>query len=141
MSTPVPIAVERVVRHRAGGACEYCHLPEGGLPAGGLALAHVIDHVIARQHRGASVVENLALCCIGCNLSKGPNIARLDPPSGQLTRLFHPRSDVWPEHFAYFGGVLRGLTPIGRTTTYVLGVNRRSHVAARLALINVGVRF
>ena len=52
-----------------------------------------IDHVIAEQHHGATVPENLALPCLNDNLHKGPNIAGLDPPTGLLTRLFHPRQD------------------------------------------------
>ena len=40
----------------------------------------------------------LRLCCIRCNCHKGPNIAGIDPKTGQLTRLFHPRDD-WNAHF------------------------------------------
>jgi 5-methylcytosine-specific restriction endonuclease McrA len=51
-------------RERAGHACEYCQLPEhlSDLP-------HVLDHIIARQHGGRTILSNLALCCGRCNLS------------------------------------------------------------------------
>jgi 5-methylcytosine-specific restriction endonuclease McrA len=58
-----------------------------------------IDHIIARQHAGTSDEQNLALACIHCNRFKGPNIAGLDPETGELVRLFHPRTDKWADHF------------------------------------------
>ena len=81
-------ALDGEVRRRARDLCEYCHLPQHASP-----FQHVVDHVIARQHGGATTEANLALCCGRCNLHKGPNIAGLDPVTGQLTRLFHPRED------------------------------------------------
>jgi hypothetical protein len=36
-----------------------------------------IDHIIARQHGGATELENLALACIHCNRFKGPNMLGL----------------------------------------------------------------
>ena len=95
----------------------------------------MIDHIIARQHRGPTVVENLALACGRCNASKGPNLAGIDPETGQLTRLFHPRRDSWHEHFRWTGGALVGLTSVGRTTIEVLAINHPYRVAAREVLI------
>jgi hypothetical protein len=48
-----------------------------------------IDHVIARQHGGATEFESLALACIHCNRFKGPNVAGVDPSSGDIVRLFN----------------------------------------------------
>ena len=62
------------VRRCANDACEYC-----GLPQQASVLPHQIDHIIGRQHRGTDDVENLCLCCIRCNLKKGPNLASIDP--------------------------------------------------------------
>ena len=56
-----------------------------------------LDHVIARQHGGATETENLAYACYHCNAHKGPNIAGVDPETGQLTRLYRPRRDLWEE--------------------------------------------
>ena len=81
-------ATDQMIRLRAGDLCEYCRLPQ--------SVAHVIfpiDHIIARQHGGLTVEENLAVACPSCNVHKGPNIAGLDPGTGELVRLFHPRRD------------------------------------------------
>jgi hypothetical protein len=95
--------------------------------------------VIARQHGGQTVAENLALCCGRCNLSKGPNIAGIDPRTGLLTRLFNPRQDLWMEHFRFDGPVVVGLTDVGRTTVVVLAINQASQVAVRQALLDEGL--
>jgi hypothetical protein len=58
-----------------------------------------IDHVIAQKHGGATVDSNLALACFYCNSAKGPNVAGIDPESGLIVRLFHPRTDRWTDHF------------------------------------------
>jgi len=72
-------------------------------------------------------------------LRKGPNIAGLDPLTGALTRLFHPRSDVWAEHFVWEGAFLRGTTGVGRTTIAVLNINDPDSVAVRRALKAEGI--
>src|SRR5438128_1090572 len=125
--------LEQEIRSRARDICEYCLMPESAS-----ALKHIIDHVIARQHGGQTVVENLALCCGRCNLYKGPNIAGLDPDSGRLVRLYNPRRDIWREHFRRDGATAVGLTDVGRTTIQVLMINKPYRVAARQALIEVG---
>ena len=126
--------LEQQVRTRARGLCEYCRTPQS---ASGLTFP--IDHVIARQHGGSTVSENLSLCCGRCNLSKGPNIAGIDPDTGSLTRLFHPRLDAWAEHFRYDGAIVVGLTDIGRTTVIVLAINEPYRVTARRALMEEGL--
>ena len=127
-------ALEQQVRRRARGLCEYCRMPQS---ASKLTLP--IDHIIARQHGGETVAENLALCCGRCNLSKGPNIAGLDPETKHLTRLYHPRKDKWVEHFRYEGAVMVGLTDVGRTTIAVLAMNQPHQRAVRQALMEEGV--
>lgn len=62
--------IQQAIRQRANTRCEYCGFPE--LVA---ELPLILDHIIAKQHRGKSVLENLALCCGICNRHKGPNIA------------------------------------------------------------------
>jgi hypothetical protein len=59
----------QAVRARADFRCEYCQLPETVSD-----LPHVLDHIIAHQHGGETTLDNLALCCGRCNLSKGPNL-------------------------------------------------------------------
>lgn len=71
--------------------------------------------------------------------SKGPNIAGVDPDTGQLTRLFHPRRDIWSEHFHWNGPTVCGLTAIGRVTLYVLDINDPVRIEHRRLLIEEGV--
>jgi len=98
-----------------------------------------IDHIIARQHGGTSTLDNLALACIHCNRFKGPNIASVDPDSGDIVRLFHPRRDTWSEHFFWDGPELKALTQVGRVTISLLLINDPEVVAMRKALQEEGV--
>jgi hypothetical protein len=129
-------ALEQSIRRLAADRCEYCRAPEAAT-----GLLHVIDHIIARQHGGKSDADNLALCCGRCNQFKGPNIAGIDPATGNLSRLFHPRRDNWEEHFRYDQEILIGLSPIGRATILVLAINMPIRIAARRALIESGLQF
>jgi HNH endonuclease len=122
-------SLEQIIRNLAGNRCEYCKIPQG--PP---RMRHVLDHVIATQHGGQTVTSNLALCCPRCNQFKGPNIAGIDPDTGQLTRLFHPRTDIWAAHFRYRDIILLGLTDVGRTTVAVLAINQPMRLLARQAL-------
>jgi hypothetical protein len=119
----------RHVRERAAGRCEYCQLPAALHPA-----PFQIDHIIAKQHGGASGPGNLALACIHCNRYKGPDIAGIDSETGELIRLFHPRADDWNGHFRWNGTEIQPLTPIGRVTVRVLFMNDPEVVLLRSTL-------
>jgi len=94
--------------------------------------------VIPKQHRGKDVLSNLALACPFCNEHKGPNLAGIDPKSGKMLRLFHPRKDRWDEHFHWRGARFIGATDVGRTTIAVLAINHPLQLAVRQALIELG---
>ena len=126
-------ALQKHVWQRAGAACEYCRLPQLFDP-----LPFQIDRVIAEQHDGLAVPENLALACLFCNKHKGPNIAGIDPQSKRLTRLFHPRRDKWHRHFHWDGPRLIGRTAVGRTTIHVLAINHPQNISLREALMENG---
>ena len=130
----------KAVRERARHACEYCLLPEQDHPGEFFveAIAFEIEHIIPRQHRGRTVWRNLAFSCLRCNKSKGPNLAGLDPHSGKLTPLFHPRRHKWAYHFRLDGPYIVGRTPIGRVTVYVLNMNHPLRVELRRQLIEEG---
>ncbi len=98
-----------------------------------------MDHIIAEKHHGPTTAENLAWACFSCNLHKGPNIAGIDPVTGKLTPLFHPREHVWAAHFEWQGPWLRGRTAIGRTTVVVLEINTADGIAVRTSLIEEGL--
>lgn len=108
--------------------------------AGGVRSAAVqIDHIIAEQHGGQSVFENLAWSCLHCNKHKGPNIASIDPLTGQLVPLFHPRQQKWQRHFSWDGPILIGRTRSGRATIRVLAINDPDLAAFRAELMDEGV--
>jgi hypothetical protein len=111
----IPASLRAAVRTRANNCCEYCLVPDLGT-----FFSHEPDHIIASQHGGQTVLENLALACIQCNRQKGPNIASVDPETKRTTALFNPRLDRWVEHFRIDGVHIIGLTPVGRATTALL---------------------
>jgi hypothetical protein len=125
--------IRDLVRRRAQDACEYC-----GLPQQASVLPHQIDHIIGRQHHGSDGPENLCLCCIRCNLKKGPNIASLDPRTRLVTALYNPRLHSWDDHFRIVDAHLVGVTPEGRTTVDLLDVNSEDRVRLRRVLIRRG---
>ena len=127
-------ALEDLVRARAADRCEYCHLVQSQHP-----WRFEIDHIIAEQHGGTAEPNNLAMCCPKCNRHKGPNISGIDPDTAAVVALFHPRKQIWTEHFKWNGPLLIGLTPIGRATINTLKMNDPVRIALRQALIDEGV--
>jgi hypothetical protein len=115
--------------------CEFCHLPQHGHDE-----HFSIDHIIARKHGGGGDdEENLALCCLRCNLCKGTNLSGLDPLDGSVVTLFSPRRDVGGDHFRWNGTTLVGSTPAGRATVEVLVMNAPERVRLRRALLEEGL--
>lgn len=80
----------------------------------------------------------MALSCYRCNAFKGDNISGIDPETGKLTRLFHPRRDAWRRHFKWDGPVLVGRTAVGRTTIKVLNINSPQQLELRQVLLLAG---
>jgi hypothetical protein len=97
-----------------------------------------IDHSIAAT-RGPTELENLALARIRCNRFKSPNIAGVDPDSGEVVRLFHRHRDSRTEHFAWNGPQLKALTQIGRVTIALLLINDPEIMALWKTLQEEGV--
>lgn len=97
-----------------------------------------IEHIIAKKHVSDDSDENLCLACASCNLHKGTNIAGLDPDSGQITPLFHPREHNWDDHFMWEGPYLRAKTASARATIHVLRINSAENLELREALISEG---
>ena len=118
---------------RAQSRCEYCKLRQFGY-----RLPFQIDHILARQHGGATEFENLALSCFHCNRYKGSNIAGWDAKGSQLVRLFHPRVDDWVNHFRVVDFWIVGTTPTGRVTASLLNMNSPSQVLLRQELWEQG---
>lgn len=119
-----------IVRERANHRCEYCLLLQQHS-----AVKHHIEHIRPKQHGGTDTLENLALSCQRCNLTKGTNLVGIDPLTGNPSPLFHPRRDRWAEHFKLRGTVIDGLTPIGRATVQLLAMNDSRRLDLRLELL------
>lgn len=122
-------ATRNLVRNRAKRRCEYCGLRQSAVP---LVPFH-IEHIIARQHGGTDDSSNLAFSCHHCNLHKGPNLAGIDPETGQMVALYNPRLDTWAEHFEVQSLTIVGITLVGRTTVCVLAMNAPSQLDIRSA--------
>lgn len=136
MGTDIGPDLRQLVSERAGNRCEYCRLPEA------FALhRHEPDHIVARQHGGDSGSDNLAWACFRCNRHKGPNVGSFDPLTGQLTPLYHPRTQSWADHFDFQAGRIEPLTPEGRVTVNLLRLNQPERVSERRLLFEAGVSF
>jgi hypothetical protein len=129
----VDTATRDFVRRRARNRCEYCLLRQAHSE-----LTHHIEHIVARQHGGRDEVENLALACHRCNLRKGPNLTGVDPISRKLVPIFHPRRDRWAEHFLPRGVRIEGISPVGRATVQLLGMNDARRLELRSELLAHG---
>lgn len=115
-----------MIRQRAEGRCEYCHIPD--------ELSHLpfhVEHIVAVVHEPNHHESNLAWACPHCNAHKGPNLSTIDPSTGQKVDLFNPRRDVWDEHFSLQGYLIVGSTPIGRGTLQLLKMNAPLRVELR----------
>jgi hypothetical protein len=129
----VPAELRRLVIERALGCCEYCLLHQDHTD-----FSHQVDHIIALKHRGLTVLINLALACLECNLLKGSDLASIDPLTREIVPLFNPRRQIWHEHFTFQAEMIVGLTPTGRTTVSLLQFNRSDRASQRRNLIKLG---
>jgi hypothetical protein len=134
MNEHIPASLARQVRRRARNICEYCKLPQVSQEA-----AFHVDHIRPRVRRGATTLANLALACVTCSLWKGARERARDIQTERVAKLFHPRRDVWSNHFRWTRGWrLVGLTPTGRATIAALGMIRPAIVAIRRVLVQLG---
>jgi hypothetical protein len=126
-------AARDLVRRRAAERCEYCRLHQENSE-----LNHHVEHIVAKQHGGPDDPNNLALACHRCNLHKGPNLTGIDPQTGQVVPLFHPRRDRWSEHFVFAGARLEGISATGRATVQVLAMNDVRCLEVRREVLKYG---
>lgn len=100
----------------------------------------VVDPIFPLSRGGPTVFENLCFSCHRCNGQKGITTHRLDPLTGQNTRLYHPRTDKWGDHFRWDndGLYLLALSAIGRVTLLTLPMNNDEILDARRKWVSVG---
>ncbi len=122
----------RRVHERADFQCEYC---QTGQRVTGQAM-HV-EHI---KPGGGDDLENLALACATCSLSKARATSAPDPETNERVLLFNPRTERWSEHFEWIenGSVVHGLTSVWRATIVRLQMNIARMVNARRVWVRAG---
>jgi hypothetical protein len=93
---------------------------------------------VAKQHGASDHPDNLALSCHRCNLHKGPNLTGIDPQTGEIAPIFHPRRNQWAEHFVFEGVRIEGIGPTGRATVDVLATNDIRRLELRQQILKLG---
>lgn len=132
--TYIPAEVRRLVRERARELCEYCLIPESAV-----FTPHEGDHIVAKKHGGETATNNLAFSCVLCNKHKGSDLASIDPATGDIVPLFHPRRNRWTEHFHILEGRIDPVTAIGRVTARLLQFNHPDRIEERELLLAAGL--
>jgi hypothetical protein len=133
----IPANLREAVVRRAGNRCEYCHLAQDSQVA-----TFPVDHVMPVSLDGPTNLENTALACPRCNAGKWKNVEALDPETGQTAPLFNPRLQEWRDHFRWShddSTVIEPITPTGRATVALLGLNSAQHLAIRSLLRILGL--
>lgn len=120
-------ATRQLVRTRAANRCEYCGLLQEHSPLASLQ----VEHIVPKKHGGNDDLQNLALACIDCNLSKGSKLTGIDPETSKVTELFNPRTQPWEDQFQWQGVEIVGITPTGRATVRVLNMNSEEQLQLR----------
>ena len=131
----IPRSLRQRVIAESRNQCAYCHTLTA---ITGARL--VIDHIIPEAANGQTVWENLCVACHSCNEYKGAQVQAQDPLTGEFVPLFHPRQQLWREHFCWSddGSNVQGLTPTGRATVTALNMNHPVIVEARRRWVQVG---
>jgi len=99
-----------------------------------------VEHILPRSRAGADDLDNLAWSCQACNNRKYTATQAVDPQTGSLASLYHPRRHSWGEHFQWSDDwlTLIGVTPTGRATIARLDLNREGVVNLRGLLVPAG---
>lgn len=134
MSKNIPDILRREVVIRAQYRCEYCRRPE--IDA---FIRYQSDHIISRKHGGKTTLDNLAHTCPICNNAKGSDLSTILQDEEKLIRLFHPRKDIWFDHFEVRDGQILPETEIGEPTIKLLKLNDINRILERLDLIEAGL--
>ena len=127
---------KKTVYERAQYCCEYC-FSQSKFSSDNYSIEHIIPLVKG----GTSTLENLALSCQRCNNHKFTATHALDMATGTITPLYHPRNDIWSEHFQWSVDAteILGISPIGRATVQRLQLNREGLINLRNVFVAVGL--
>lgn len=129
-----PAQKEQVVL-RVNKCCEYCQSQENFSPD-----SFSVEYIVPRSEGGTFDLSNLALACQGCNNRKYTSTSWVDPLTGEMVPLYHPRQHDWGDHFIWGHDytLVIGITPTGRATIEKLQLNRSGVVNLRQALRTIG---
>jgi hypothetical protein len=120
------------VADRAQHRCEYCLAPEEFSNK-----EFQVEHITPRARGGPDALDNLALACARCNLSKAAAQAAQVWADGETVALFNPRLDDWSTCFEFVleptaeRVLIEGKTATGRATVARLRMNTRQAARAR----------
>jgi hypothetical protein len=112
------------VAERAQYRCEYCLAPEEFSNK-----EFHVEHVVPRSSRGPDTLDNLALACFRCNLSKATAQSVRIGRTGATVPLFNPRTDDWSAWFDFVisandeSARIAGKSKIARATATRLKMN------------------
>lgn len=89
--------------------------------------------MVPRVQGGTDGLANRALACATCNLAKVDRAVGVDLRTVAEVSLFHPRTQVWEDHFRWAKDrqTLFGRTAAGRATVAILDMNNELHQEAR----------
>jgi 5-methylcytosine-specific restriction endonuclease McrA len=128
--------LRKLVETRAAGRCEYCHAPQAAC-----GYRFHLEHIFPAAEGGSDRLQNRALACAACNLTKGDRTTAVDPETRQTVALYNPRSNAWDEHFRWHDErpLIVGVTPQGRATVVALDLNGELRLDARRLWISAGL--
>jgi hypothetical protein len=123
------------IARRAHYCCEYCKSQDEFS-----TQSFSVEHIVPRSRGGPTTLENLAFSCQCCNNAKYTKTQGIDPVTKEAVPLFHPRQQVWSDHFAWSDDYTHivGLTPSGRATVATLDLNRSRLINLRRVLYAMG---
>ncbi len=106
------------LEERADERREYCQAPQSAC-----GYHFHLEHIVPIASGGSDAEANRALACASCNLAKSDRVSGREPLTREEVTLFHPRTQVWSEHFTWGEDqrTVIGRTAIGRATIAVLG--------------------
>ncbi len=135
MSVYLSQELRRLLEEADNGQCVYCQTTVDNT---GQALT--VDHIVPTAKDGETSFANLCRACRRCNEAKHDQTHALDPLTSEFIPLYHPRRQLWAEHFAWDQSGIRllGLTAIGRATIIALDMNNEVILFARRRWVNAG---
>ena len=109
LSDYIPVDLRVRVRAHFSQFCDYCRSSEALT-----VVTFEVEHILPLTLGGPTEFENLALACPNCNRLKSNRVVGITD-EGLESRLFHPQSDPWLDHFDWSisGIVMVGLTDVG----------------------------